>query len=121
MADNTERVEPIRIIDHDTETTYELDFSRDSLKFMSARGFKVDEDIIALVPEKGEDFFFYAMRMHHKKLARDKTDALYKKMGGFSPKVVARLVELYNQALTSNNFLQEDGELEKNAHVTVEL
>lgn len=119
--ENTERVEPIRITDNEAGVTYELDFSRDSLKFMATKGFVVDESIVLLIPDKGEDFFFYALRMHHRNLPRDKADALYQKVGGLTPKMIARMVELYNQALTSNNFVQEDEELEKNARVTVEL
>ena len=38
-----DRVMPVRVIDNKTETAYELDFSRESVKFAENRGFKVDE------------------------------------------------------------------------------
>ena len=51
----------------------------------------------------------------------EKYDKLYEKMGGLSPKVIKRLMELYQQALMSNGIVQDDEELEANPHVTVEL
>ena len=52
--------------------------------------------------------------------AKNQTDALLEKMGGVTPQIAARLVELYNQAATSNN-IQDEEDLAKNARVTVEL
>ena len=39
---------------------------------------------------------------------------------GLSPKMIERLLQLYNQALTANNF-QDDEDLEKNSEVAVEM
>ena len=114
-------VEPIRITDKENDTVYTLDFSRESVTFMARQGFKVNEDIVELAADKVPDFFYYSFRKNHMNVARNKTDALLKKMGGLSPKVIARLVELYNQALMSNSIIQTDEELEKNSNVTVEI
>ena len=119
--ENFERVEPIRLTDNETGETYELDFSRDSVRFMAHQGFKVGENIMDYIATAGPDFWFYAFRKNHMKVPRNKTDALYSKMGGLTPKVIERLVELYNQALMSNNIVQDDGDLEKNPRVTVEM
>lgn len=114
-----ERVPSIKITDHETDTTYELDFCRDSVRFAEARGFKTD-DVSDYPVTKIPEFWFYSFRMHHKNMAKNQTDALLDKMGGMTPQIAARLIELYNQAATSNN-IQDDEDLAKNAKVTVEL
>ena len=115
-----ERIEPIRITDKDTGETYVLDFSRESVRFVEAQNFKIDETFDfpnTNIPK----LFFYAFRMHHKKMAKNQTDALLDKLGGLTGKIAERLVLLYQQATTSNNIIQDDEDLEKNSHVTVEL
>lgn len=114
-----ERVQPIKITDKESDVTYTLDFCRDSVRFAEARGFKTD-DVSDYPVTKIPEFWFYAFRMHHKNVAKNQTDALLDKMGGMTPQIAARLIELYNQAATSNN-IQDDEDLAKNAKVTVEL
>ena len=116
-----ERINPIRFTDKDTGETYELDFNRESVKFMANQGFVMDENFVDLIATKGEELWYYAFRMHHRRLSKNQTDKLYEKMGGLSPKVIKRLMELYQQALMSNGIVQDDEELEANPHVTVEL
>jgi len=116
-----ERIPAIKFTDNDTKETYELDFNRESLKFMADRGFAIDDHFGDHIAVRGEEFWFYAFRANHRKLARNQTDSLYKKMGGLSPKVIERLIELYYQALNSNSIVQDDEDLEANPHVTVEL
>lgn len=116
-----ERINPIRFTDKDTGDVYELDFNRESVRFMANQGFVMDDNIIDLIAVKGEDLWFYAFRAHHKKLSRGQADKLYEKMGGLAPKVIKRLIELYQQALMSNKIVQEDEELDANPHVAVEL
>ena len=115
----TERIMPIRITDNDNGNVYELDFCRESVKFAEARGFKT-EDVSDFPVTKNPEFWFYAFRMHHKNMAKNQTDALLDKLGGITPQIASRLIELYNQAATSNN-IQDDEDLAKNAKVTVEL
>ena len=114
-----ERILPIRITDNDTGTVYELDFSRESIRFAEARGFDPDEIgkyPVTRIPE----LWYYAFRMHHKSVARDKTDALLEKLGGLSPAMIERLGQLYNQAgLVHTISTNED--IAKNAKVTVEM
>ncbi|MBQ3989520.1 MAG: DUF5055 domain-containing protein [Bacteroidales bacterium] len=114
-----ERVPSIKFTDNDTGNVYELDFCRESVKFAEARGFK-QEDIANYIVTKVPEFWFYAFRMHHKNMAKNQTDALLEKMGGLTPNITERLVDLYNQAATSN-IIQDDEDLAKNARVTVEL
>ena len=69
----------------------------------------------------GADFFFYAFRMHHKNIARDKTDKiLFDVLGGINEttgKIFARLMELYYETYSSFS----DEEAEENPRMAVEL
>lgn len=116
-----ERINPIRITDKDTGEVYELDFNRESVKFMASQGFTVDNNFVDLIATKGEELWYFAFRAKHRRMSRGQTDKLYEKMGGLAPKVIKRLIELYQQALLSNSIVQEDEELDANPHVTVEL
>lgn len=116
-----ERINPIRFTDKDTGEVYELDFNRESVKFMTGQGFVVDDSFVDKIATTGEDLWYYAFRAKHRRMSRSQTDKLYEKMGGLSPKVIKRLIELYQQALMSNKIVQDDEELEANPHVTVEL
>ena len=117
---DTERIPPIFITDEDTGKKFELDFSRDSVVFVEQQGFKIDETFDfpnVNIPK----LFYYAFRMHHRNMSLQQTNALLDKMGGITDKIALRLVELYRQATVSNNVIQDEEELGKNSHVTVEL
>lgn len=114
-----DRVLPVKITDNDTGETYELDFSRDSVRFAESREFKLDE-ITTYPVTRMPELFYYAFRKNHKNVARNQTDRLMDKMGGLSSALVTRLIQLYQQAQTSN-VIQDDETLEKNSAVTVEL
>lgn len=114
-----ERIKSVRLTDRESGEVYELDFSRESVKFAEQREF-VLEDVQKYVATKIPEFFYYAFRKNHKSVSRQQSDKLLEKMGGLTPKLLERLVLLYQQAQMSNN-LQEDEELEKNGAVAVEL
>ena len=114
-----ERIQPVRLTMKDSGETYELDFNRDAVRFAESRDFQVEKVWkfpVSYVPE----FFFYSFRMHHKAMSRAQTDRILDQLGGLTPKLLERLVMLYQQAQMSN-MLQDDEELEKNGAVTVEL
>ena len=115
-----DRINPIRFTDKDSGEVYELDFNRESVKFMATQGFVMD-DFVDMIATKGEELWYYSFRAHHRRLSRAQTDKLYEKMGGLAPKVIKRLIELYQQALMSNNIVQDDEDLDANPHVAVEL
>lgn len=115
-----EKVEPIRITDNDTGKVYELDFSRESVSFVENQGYKIEETFDfpnVNIPK----LFYYAFRKNHKNVSLDQSRKILDKMGGLTEKVAIRLVDLYRQATMSNNIIQDDEDLEKNSHVTVEL
>lgn len=117
--DNQERVNPLRITDNETGKTYELDFTRETVKFAENRGFRVDE-ITAYPASRIPDLFYYSFRKNYKNMARSQTDALLEGMGGLTNVVLERLVLLYNQAALSN-LIATDEDAAKNERVTVEL
>lgn len=114
-----ERINPARVTDNETGKVYELDFSRESVKFAENRGFVLDE--IAKFPvTRIPELFYFAFRKNHKNVARSQTDALLENMGGISGKMMERLTQLYNQAALTH-VISTDEDAEKNARVTVEL
>ncbi|MBQ0097911.1 MAG: DUF5055 domain-containing protein [Oscillospiraceae bacterium] len=114
-------VKPIVITDNETGEVYTLEFSRESVKFAEERGFKwenVTDYPLTYIPL----LFWYAMRMHHKKLAKANTDKLLEKIGGMSVAMITRLRELWN--VTYEGTLIDDEEIEenaKNSNMTIEL
>ena len=116
-----ERILPIRFTDKDTGEVYTLDFNRESVKFMADNKFVVGDNFVDLIASQGEELWYYSFRANHRRLSRNQTDKLYEKMGGLSPKVIKRLMELYQQALMSNSIVQDDDDLDANPHVAVEL
>ena len=115
-----DRVKPIVITDKDTGMTYELDFSRESVRFMESQGYQINQTF-DLPNVNIPRLFYYAFRKNHKNIPLDKTEDLLNKMGGLTEKIAIRLVDLYRQATMSNNVLQSEEDLEKNSRVTVEL
>lgn len=114
-----ERVNPARITDNDSGKAYELDFSRDSVRFAENRGFEL-EAVTKFPVSKVPELFYYAFRKNHKNLAKDKTDALLEDMGGLSSALLARLMQLYQQAQLTH-IIATNEDAEKNERVTVEL
>lgn len=100
MKETKELAKPIRLVDNETGESYILEFDRDTVRWAEQRGF--DPDLVTKFPMTvGADFFFYAFRMHHRNIARDKTDKiLFDYLGGINEttgKILARLMELYYQ------------------------
>ena len=114
-----EKVLPIRFTDNETGESYELDFNRESVLFAENREF-VPTTVADFPASRVPEFWYYAFRKNHRKLARTQTDALLEKVGGMTPSILERLVLLYNQARLAN-VIQDDEDLEKNSRVTVEL
>lgn len=118
MAKNENKVNPIRITDPDTSEVFVLEFSRESVRFAEQRGFKITE--LTDFPQTNiPAFFFYAFRMHHKNVARAKTDSMLEELGGLTTAMLERLVQLYNVPNESLIVTEEGGA--KNARLTVEL
>ena len=116
-----ERIEPIRITDNDTGKVYELDFSRESVRWIEGQGYEIDKTF-DLPNVNIPKLFYFAFRKNHKNaVSLNQAEAILNKMGGITEKIALRLIDLYRQATQSNNVMQDDEDLERNPHVTVEL
>lgn len=115
-----EKVKPIKLMDNETGESYILEFDRETVKWAEQRGFK-PEMVTEFPLTAGADFFFYAFRMHHKNIARDKTDKiLFDVLGGINDttgKIFVRLMELYYETYTTFS----DEEAEANPRMAVEM
>lgn len=115
-----DRIKPLVIRFKDTGEDYELDFNREAVTFAENRGFEL-ESVASFPVSKVPELFYYSFRKNHKKLAKNQTDAILDRIGGLTEKMMERLILLYNQAIMSNNVIQDEEDLEKNASVTVEM
>ena len=114
------KISPIYINDGETGTKYELDFNKESIAYAKRTNFDIDEVTkypAVTVPE----LFYIAFRMHHKSIAREKTDRIFAAMGGLDGKALARLVALYQQAALVGTFRDDDEAPAKNARYSMEI
>ena len=119
-----DKVNPIRITDNNgiiksPGDVYELDFSRESISFAEARGFKL-ENVADFPVTNISSLFYFSFRKNHRNVSREKTDKFIDAWGGVPEKVLMRLIELYNQTATANT-IQTDEDAEKNEVATVEM
>ena len=115
-----EKFNPMKVVDHESNRTYILDFSRETVEFAEARGFTwelLGERPATLLPL----IWYVAFRMHDPRISKEKTDKLLKEKGGLKPKELKRLHDLYDQCLAPLIANDDDEEDAKNAKVTVEL
>lgn len=117
MAKNENKVNPIKITNEAGEV-FVLEFSRESVRFAEQRGFKITE--LTDFPQTNiPALFFYAFRKNHKNISRGQADAMLEELGGLSPEVIERLVQLYN--VPNESLISVDGQERKNSKLTVEL
>ena len=98
-----------------------MEFNLESVRFAQNRGF--DSDDLSKYPlVKTEELFYYAFRMHHKNVPKEKTDRiLQEKLGGLSnlpDGFIERLIMLYYDPMNGVKNAEESG---KNAKMTVEM
>lgn len=116
-----EKVRPIILHDTEDNRDYTLEFNLESVRFAQSRGFDTD-DIGKYPVIKTEELFYYAFRMHHMRVPKEKTDKiLWDKLGGIGnlPEgFVERLILLYYDPINAVRNAEGD---EKNANMTVEM
>ena len=114
-----EIVKPIILRDSETKETYTLEFNRESVYFAEARGFSID-DVVKQPMTKIHELFFYAFRMHHQKVSRQKTDKILDDdiggIGNLPEGFIERLYMLYGAPFDS--MVEDEG---KNSKVQIEL
>lgn len=127
MATNTtnknvaedEEIRPITIEDSETQAIYTLEFNAESVRFAESRGFDIDEVPkfpVSRIPE----LFYYAFRMHHKMLPKEKVDKIYEEILPLPEGFLARLQTLYLMPL-KEMFPSNEGEERKNTRMTVKF
>ena len=109
-------VKPIVVTDDETGMEFTLEFNRESVRFAESRGFKI-LDVGDYPMTKIPELWFYAFRMHHKNVARAKTDALLYGLGGIPDGLLERLGELYAAPFS----VLTDGQTDENPRATVRL
>ena len=110
-----ERVNPIVIHDNKRKCDYTLEFDRDAVRFAEGRGFKI-QDVDDYTMTKVPEFFWYAFRMHHPRIALNQAEEILREIGGLSKEIAERLILLWYQTYDSLG-----NEETKNPDVTVEL
>ena len=113
------KLNPIKITDPETNETYVLEFSKESVKFAEERRFNISE-LLDYPQTNIPALWFYAFRKNHKNVARNQTDKLLEELGGLTKDEIARLVQLYNEPANSL-LIMEDEDSRKNVRLTVEL
>ena len=111
-----QNVKPIIVKDDETGLEYTLEFTRDSVRFAEARGFKI-QDVSDYPMTKIPELWFYAFRANHKNVSRGKTDALLDGLGGIPDGLLERLGELYAAPFNALT----DSDSAENPTVTVTL
>lgn len=115
-----EKVKPIVVTHKETGEQYTLEFSRESVRFAEMRGFNPD-DVSRFPMLKIPELWFYAFRMHHKNVSRERTDMfLFEEIGGIPDGLLERLLALYAAPFEVLSTENENGET-KNATMTVEF
>ena len=109
------RVNPIVIRNKEKGWEYTLEFDRDTVRFAEGRGFKI-QDVDDYSMTKVPEFFWYAFRMHHPRVALNQAEEILREIGGISKEVAERLILLWYQTYDSLG-----NEETKNPNVTVEL
>lgn len=112
-------ISPMRLTDNRTGTVYELDYSRDAVRFAEAREF-VLEDVRRFPNTKIPELFYYAFRKNHRGVSRAQTDELLERKRGLTGPELERLIQLYSQA-SLVHVIATGEEAEKNAEITAEL
>lgn len=114
----SERVNPIIIRNEDTGEEYTLEFNRETIRFAEQRGFDI-ADVGKFPMTKLPELFFYAFRMHHRNVSREKTDRiLFDDLGGMPDGMAERLGALYSAPFEA---LSNDNGKAKNSKMTVEF
>ena len=115
-----EKVKPLTLRDTESGEEFVLEFNRESIRFAEARGFDIN-DVAKYPLTKIPELFFYAFRMHHKNIARERTDRiLFDDLGGLPDGALERLALLYSEPFNALTNTAENGE-SKNSKVMVEF
>lgn len=118
LSTEVDELRPILITDNDTGEKYVLEFNAESVAFAEERKFNIAD--VDDFPVTGiRDLFYYAFRMHHKMLPKEKVYAIYELTKPLPKGVIKRLVDFYVRPM--KEIVVSDDSERKNARMTVEL
>ena len=93
-----EEIRPLVLHDGESGQDYTLEFSRESVHF-KRRNISYQIDVDRFPMTKTYELFYYAFRMHHKNISREKTDKIIDEdwggIAGIPDGVLERLGMLY--------------------------
>ena len=116
-----EKITPITLTNADTGKTYTLEFNRRTCALAENAGITLptlteEHKIMSVYPE----LFYHAFLMHHPQTKKAETDRiLFDDLGGFTPELMTRLVELFAQPY--NTLVKQEEDAPKNAKWSVAL
>lgn len=110
-----EKLKPIIIKDENGNTKYVLEFSRATAELAENNGL-VLTDVEQKPLSTMDKLFFFSFRKNHPRVTKTEADKVLEDIGGMSPELFERLVELY--AETANSLMASEESL-KNAKMTV--
>lgn len=118
LSTEVDELRPILITDNETGEKYVLEFNAESVAFAEERKFQIAD--VDDYPVTGvRDLFYYAFRMHHKMLPKDKILNIYELTKPLPRGVIKRLVDFYLRPM--KELVVPEGEERKNERMTVEL
>ena len=113
-----DELRPILITDNETGDKYVLEFNAESVSFAEERRFKIT-DVDDYIVTGVRDLFYYAFRMHHKMLPKEKILKIYEDTKPLPQGFIKRLIDLYLRPM--KEIVASDDSERKNARMTVEL
>ena len=124
MASEKEKVNPIIIEDTDEHVSYTLEFNRDVVRQAEREGFEIMK--LPDQPLMMWDLWYYAFRMHHKRVTRSVANKLLEKIveenGSIPTKLSEVLTKLYMQPIEYLYGGDDDDDGEpKNVNVVVKF
>ena len=115
-----EKPAAIEICDSKTgEFKYLLDFTRDSVEWAEdSQKFNISELDNGIKGSAITKLFYYAFHAHHPEVRKSEAEQVLKDIGGMTPEMLERLVDLY--VYTIKSIMATEDTL-KNAKMTVKL
>lgn len=115
------KIEPM-VIALENGDEYTLEFNRTTVSMAERSGFSREaagDRLMTMLP----DLFYFAFKMHHPNIKREKTDdILFNKLNGLTSDEIGRLVDLFDEPYKALINISDDEDSErKNRRATVKL
>ena len=119
--EKSKRMNPMVIVDPETNHEYKLEFNRDSVRKCEAMGLDINlaaSKSMTMIPL----LFWGAFQAHHKNIKQETTDKiLFDGLGGLSDEEIAYLAELYAEPFKALIVTDDEGTGENPRKMTVKF